>query len=101
MKPSVAARLYAGAVDATPMTRLDSSPSAPDFRPFPPACAPSGVWAATEALSISPLLSSLSRQAGVGRCGARVTRKVAGSSQGAKALKVGSRVVQAVQAGEA
>jgi hypothetical protein len=35
MKPSVAARLYAGAVDATPMTTLETSPSAPDLSPLP------------------------------------------------------------------
>ena len=40
--PSVAARLYPGAVDATPITRLDTQPSAPVFRPFSPAPAPSG-----------------------------------------------------------
>ena len=32
--PSVAARLYPGAVDATPITRLDTQPRAPVFRPF-------------------------------------------------------------------
>jgi hypothetical protein len=34
MAPSVAAMLYAGAVDATPMTTLEMSPRAPDLRPF-------------------------------------------------------------------
>ncbi len=33
-KPRVAARLYAGAVEATPMTTLDMKPSAPVFSPF-------------------------------------------------------------------
>ena len=33
-KPSVAARLYAGAVEATPMTTLEIRPSAPVLRPF-------------------------------------------------------------------
>ena len=33
-EPSVAARLYAGAVEATPMTTLDMKPSAPAFRPL-------------------------------------------------------------------
>jgi hypothetical protein len=33
-KPSVDAKLYAGAVDAIPMTVLEMSPNAPDFRPF-------------------------------------------------------------------
>src|SRR5579871_2870637 len=32
--PSDAARLYPGAVEATPMTTLEMNPSAPDFRPF-------------------------------------------------------------------
>ena len=32
--PSVAARLYAGAVEATPTTVLEMSPRAPAFRPF-------------------------------------------------------------------
>ena len=34
-KPSVAARLYAGAVEATPMTMLEIRPSAPALSPFP------------------------------------------------------------------
>src|SRR5215472_16186702 len=44
MKPSVAARLYAGAVDATPMTVVATSPSAPDLRPLSTCCsaAPGG-----------------------------------------------------------
>ena len=33
-KPSVAARLYAGAVEAMPMTTLEIRPSAPDLSPF-------------------------------------------------------------------
>src|SRR5262249_13749695 len=52
MKPRVAARLYAGAVEATPMTRFETYPRTFPFRPLPPGCAPSGVWAATDALSI-------------------------------------------------
>src|SRR5450631_2230815 len=32
--PRLAARLYAGAVDATPTTMLDTSPSAPPLRPL-------------------------------------------------------------------
>src|ERR1700704_5195919 len=35
-KNSVAARLYAGAVDATPITTLDTRPRAPVLRPLPP-----------------------------------------------------------------
>src|SRR5664279_5865884 len=35
--PRVAARLYAGAVEATPMTTLETSPKAPDLRPLPPS----------------------------------------------------------------
>src|ERR1700733_2142352 len=38
MNPSVAARLYAGAVEATPMTTLDTRPSAPVLRPFSAVC---------------------------------------------------------------
>src|SRR5580700_4761423 len=34
MRPSVAAMLYAGAVDETAITTLDSSPSAPARRPL-------------------------------------------------------------------
>src|SRR5664279_3153289 len=37
IRPSVAARLYAGAVDATPMTTLERSPIAPVFSPLPPS----------------------------------------------------------------
>jgi hypothetical protein len=37
-RPSEAARLYPGEVEATPMTMPDSIPSAPDRRPFSPAC---------------------------------------------------------------
>jgi hypothetical protein len=33
-KPRLAARLYAGAVDATPTTTLEISPSAPPLRPL-------------------------------------------------------------------
>ncbi len=42
--PSVAARLYPGAVDATPITRLDTQPSAPVFRPF--STRPRPLWVA-------------------------------------------------------
>ena len=34
ISPSVAARLYAGAVDAIPTTTLDSRPSAPPLSPL-------------------------------------------------------------------
>jgi len=34
--PRVAARLYAGAVEATPTTTEEMSPRAPPFRPFSP-----------------------------------------------------------------
>src|ERR1700722_311618 len=34
INPSVAARLYAGAVDATPMTMEETSPRAPGLSPF-------------------------------------------------------------------
>ena len=37
MNPSVAARLYPGAVEATPMTTFESELTAPDLRPFSPA----------------------------------------------------------------
>src|SRR5664279_586525 len=37
MPPSVAARLYAGAVEATPITTLERSPIAPVLRPLPPS----------------------------------------------------------------
>jgi hypothetical protein len=37
-RPREAARLYPGAVEATPMTMPESIPSAPDLRPFSPAC---------------------------------------------------------------
>ena len=36
-RPSEAARLYPGAVEATPMTMPDIIPRAPDRRPFSPA----------------------------------------------------------------
>src|SRR4051794_9934983 len=39
-RPSDAARLYPGAVEATPMTTLDTKPIAPVFRPFSPASDP-------------------------------------------------------------
>ena len=35
-KPSVAARLYAGAVEATPTTTEEMSPRAPPLSPFSP-----------------------------------------------------------------
>jgi hypothetical protein len=36
-KPRLAARLYAGAVDAIPTTMLETRPSAPVLRPLSPA----------------------------------------------------------------
>ncbi len=47
MNPSVAARLYAGAVDATPMMTLDSRPSAPDLSPFSTGASPGVISSAT------------------------------------------------------
>src|SRR5215218_2918560 len=35
-KPKVAARLYPGAVEATPITTLERKPSAPPLSPLPP-----------------------------------------------------------------
>ena len=49
--PMVAASEYAGAVDETPMTTLDSSPSAPVLRPLPPG--PSAV-AGGSAVTVMP-----------------------------------------------
>lgn len=40
--PVSAARLYAGAVEATAMTKLTDSPRAPTLRPFPPAASSLG-----------------------------------------------------------
>ena len=53
IRPSVAARLYAGAVDATPMTMLEMSPSAPDLRPFS-ATSSGGASAATATIVALP-----------------------------------------------
>src|ERR1700730_14231527 len=50
---SVAARLYAGAVEATPMTMLEISPSAPDLRPFWATCSPD-CWASWIAATAHP-----------------------------------------------
>src|SRR5882757_4349125 len=36
IRPRLAARLYAGAVEAIPMTTLDTSPIAPPLSPFSP-----------------------------------------------------------------
>src|SRR6185312_4259946 len=50
MKPSVAARLYAGAVDAIAMTRFEMYPSASGFRPLLPGTVVSrtvGDWGGT------------------------------------------------------
>src|ERR1700753_733480 len=57
MKPSVAARLYAGAVEATPMTVAETSPRAPVLRPLSTCCsiAPGG---APSAVAITHLLST-------------------------------------------
>ena len=46
MNPRLAARLYAGAVDAIPITTLDTRPSAPPFSPLVPGAVPavSDVW---------------------------------------------------------
>src|ERR1700744_2371086 len=48
IRPSVAAMLYAGAVDETTITTLDSSPSAPARRPLSCVAAPwpAAPWAA-------------------------------------------------------
>src|ERR1700742_178493 len=56
MKPSVAARLYAGAVEATPMTVAETSPRAPVLRPLSTCCsiAPGG---APSAVAMTHLLS--------------------------------------------
>src|SRR6185503_5406744 len=42
MKPSVAARLYAGATDAVPMTTFDTNEIALDLSPFSPGAEPRG-----------------------------------------------------------
>ena len=57
MNPSVAARLYAGAVEATPMTVAETSPRAPVLSPFSTCCsiAPGG---APSAVAITHLLST-------------------------------------------
>jgi hypothetical protein len=47
MRPRVAARLKAGAVEAVPITTLDKSPMAPDFSPFstlPPGDSEAAAW---------------------------------------------------------
>src|ERR1700734_3382480 len=61
MKPSVAARLYAGAVDATPMTVAATSPRAPPLRPLSTCCsaAPGGAPAAV-AMSLHLHLDAIS-----------------------------------------
>src|SRR5882672_3800946 len=51
MKPSVAARLYAGATDATPITTLETSPRAPDLRPLGATSPEEYVAVASEVIS--------------------------------------------------
>ena len=53
-KPRTAARLYPGAVEATPMTTLERKPRAPVFSPLSPSLATPalGAGSAAEALSI-------------------------------------------------
>ena len=105
--PSVAARLYPGAVDATPITRLDTQPSAPVFRPFSPAPAPSGSLAGIGTAALSKF--SPSRKPAVARVGVSPghvgpdwpprrpePKNHDESSQGAKALKVEPQVVHVV-----
>src|SRR4051794_40113396 len=59
MKPSVAARLYAGAVDATAMTMPEMNEMAPVFSPLSPAADPAPVTmgAGITADSTGPILS--------------------------------------------
>src|SRR5215213_7313046 len=59
-KPKVAARLYPGAVEATPITTLERKPSAPPLSPLPPisvsrSSAPGALFS-----PISSILSALS-----------------------------------------
>src|SRR5438128_2144437 len=51
MRPSVAAMLYAGAVEESPMTTEENSPSAPALSPFSPGPGPSASGAADSAVS--------------------------------------------------
>src|SRR5258708_33798741 len=55
IRPSVAAMLYAGAVEETAITTLESSPSAPARRPLSWATAPWGAapWAAAAGAAIT------------------------------------------------
>ena len=56
-RPRLAARLYAGAVEATPTTIEDSRPTAPAFRPLPSAASgnPSGALPSTTGIRGQPL----------------------------------------------
>src|ERR1700755_3404615 len=60
IRPSVAARLYAGAVDGIPTTMLETRPSAPPFSPLLSTPEPPGPpgWTAVppEAMRLSPAL---------------------------------------------
>src|SRR5215472_15265826 len=53
MKPSVAARLYAGATEAVAMTVLEIRPSAPDLSPLPTLSSALTAWSAA-AMSCLP-----------------------------------------------
>src|SRR6185437_2930803 len=57
IRPSVAAMLYAGAVEETAITTLDSSPSAPARRPL--SCA--GADAAGAVITAGAVVSALTR----------------------------------------
>src|SRR4051812_27325861 len=66
-KPRVAARLYAGAVDAVPMTIDDNSPTVPRLRPLSTAvpsarCCLGGGGEAVSTLVGSALMRRLSQQ---------------------------------------
>src|SRR3954470_6175308 len=56
-KPSVAARLYAGATEATPMTVVEKRPSAPDLRPLSRGSAAAAPMALASVVADMSLLS--------------------------------------------
>src|SRR5215472_17828355 len=54
INPSVAARLYAGAVEATPMTTVEISPSAPDLSPLSTTTSAGSIASLTVAIYLTP-----------------------------------------------
>src|SRR5208282_2791474 len=70
-KVRVAARLYAGAVEATPITTLETRPSAPLFRPLSSYCS----------VGCADAVVAMSHPPGVGPAGPGPGTRPAGSAE--------------------